>query len=205
MAERMRPRRHLVVFVRAPQLGAVKTRLASGIGRLAAWRFYRDTTRNLLRRVADCRWQTWLAVTPDRFARGTRFWPAPLKVFAQRPGDLGRRMAAPAALFPHASVVVIGSDLPAVERRHIAAAFAALGRRDVVFGPADDGGFWLVGYARQAATRFRARLLFSRVRWSSEYALADTTRNLAGRGAAYVAQLADVDTVADYERWLRRR
>jgi len=62
----MTPQRHLVVFLKAPRLGAVKTRLAADIGRMAALRFYRQTAGNLLRGLAsDPRWLCWLAVTPD--------------------------------------------------------------------------------------------------------------------------------------------
>jgi glycosyltransferase A (GT-A) superfamily protein (DUF2064 family) len=65
-----------------------------------------------------------------------------------------------------------------------------------VFGPADDGGYWLIGLSR------RPRLLrpFAGVRWSTPHALADTLANLRGRPVALLPALSDVDTPADFAR-----
>jgi glycosyltransferase A (GT-A) superfamily protein (DUF2064 family) len=98
-------------------------------------------------------------------------------------------------------VVLVGSDIPALSARHIAAAFAALGRCDLVFGPATDGGYWLVG-ARDGAM---ARGLFRTVRWSGPQALADTLANARGRRVTLLEALADVDDAADYARWRAAR
>jgi glycosyltransferase A (GT-A) superfamily protein (DUF2064 family) len=111
-------------------------------------------------------------------------------------GDLGRRMQ---RIFDRAGpgpVVIVGTDVPQVTRADVAAAFRLLGRCDAVFGPADDGGYWLVGLRR------RPRVLrpFGGVRWSSPHALADTLANLRGRPIARVAALSDVDTPADFVR-----
>ncbi|MEE8274303.1 MAG: TIGR04282 family arsenosugar biosynthesis glycosyltransferase [Alphaproteobacteria bacterium] len=199
----MRPRQHLVVFVRAPRVGAVKSRLAADIGALAAWRFYRDSMAAVLRRVArDRRWTCWLAVTPDRFARTGRFWPRCLPRIAQGPGDLGARMARPLARLPPGPVVVVGSDVPDICAQRVARAFRALARHDAVFGPATDGGYWLVGVRR----RFLARGMFRDVRWSTRHALADTLANLRpGLRVGFVDELADVDDGADFSRWRRSK
>ncbi len=187
--------RHLVIYAKEPRLGAVKSRLARDIGAAAALRFYEDTLRALVARVArDVPWRCWLAVTPDSFARAARrqwrFLPREIGVIGQGRGDLGARMARSFASLPPGPAVLIGSDIPAIDRAHIAAAFAALGRHDTVFGPAEDGGYWLVGQRR---LRSLPRL-FARVRWSGPHALADTVANLApGESHALVATLADVD------------
>jgi rSAM/selenodomain-associated transferase 1 len=198
----MRPRRHLVIFAKAPSLGRVKRRLAAGIGALAALRFQRDNTARLLRRVAlDRRWHCWLALTPDRYASGPRFWPVPCRRIAQGSGDLGRRMARPFARLPAGPIIVIGSDIPAIAPHHIAAAFRLLGEDDLVFGPAKDGGYWLVGARRRPLPRG----LFDAVRWSTAHALADTLANVPGRlrvGSA--ATLDDVDDEPAYRRFVRR-
>lgn len=89
----MKPR--LVVFAKAPVIGGAKTRLARGIGKVAAWRHYRAMTARVLRRLADPRWETVLAVSPDA-AAGRRFpgvWPAGVSRLLQGPGDLGERQA----------------------------------------------------------------------------------------------------------------
>lgn len=194
--------RHLVIFAKEPLLGAVKTRLARDIGAAAALGFYEQTLRDLVRRVAcNAPWRCWLAVTPDGFARQARrrwrFLPRNVAVVPQGPGDLGARMARSFARLPPGPAVLIGSDIPAIARAHIADAFAALGRHDAVFGPAEDGGYWLVGQRRLRAMPG----LFRHVRWSSADALADTLANLArGQTHALVARLADIDDGAAYAR-----
>jgi uncharacterized protein len=198
----MRLRRNLVIFAKAPALGRVKRRLAAGIGALAALRFQRDNTARLLRRVAsDRRWRCWLALTPDRYAAGPRFWRVPCRRIAQGGGDLGRRMARPFARLPAGPVIVIGSDIPAIARHHIAAAFRLLGDHDLVFGPANDGGYWLIGARRRPLPRG----LFEAVRWSTAHALADTLANVPRRlRVGVAATLDDVDDESAYRRFAPR-
>lgn len=200
----MRPKARVVVFARAPVLGAVKTRLAAAIGDAAAMRFHVATTAAILRRLArDRRWDTVLAATPDRLARRARFGPLSVARVPQGGGDLGRRMAR--ALAPAracAPVIVVGSDIPALRAGHVARAIAALAGHDLVFGPAEDGGYWLVG-ARHGAS---ARGLFRNVRWSGPHALADTLGNVpAHRRVALLEKLADVDDGASFRRWQDQR
>lgn len=176
--------------------GAVKRRLAVGIGPVAAQRFYVGTTRTLLQRVArDPRWTTWLAVTPDINARRGRFWPAGIPRFPQGGGDLGARMGRALRRFGGPTVLV-GSDIPDLDARHVATAFAALGAADVVFGQARDGGYWLVGVRGP----WLVPGLFESVRWSGPHALADTLANARGRRIALLEPLDDVDEPADLAR-----
>jgi uncharacterized protein len=195
-------RRHLVVFVKAPRLGTVKTRLARSIGDVEAWLFYRRLTNDVLRRLRGP-WRLWLAVTPDRFARQGRFWPAGLARRPQGDGDIGSRMARPMAELPPGPVVVVGSDIPELAKRHVSAAFRRLGTHDAVFGPARDGGYWLVGLRRRPS---RAHPFAPWVRWSSPHALADTLRALGPhRRHALLEALSDIDTAEDYGAWLARK
>ena len=193
-------RHHLVLFARAPALGHGKRRLAKEIGELAAVRFQRLMIARLLRRLAaDRRWDLRIAVTPDRACNQARHWRRGTKVFGQGSGDLGRRMCRAIASAPRGPVVLIGCDIPAIEASQIAAAFRLLGKCDLVFGPAGDGGFWLV------AARKRPKLLplFERVRWSSPHALADTLTGLPhGVAIGFVDTLEDVDD-GDAHRRLR--
>ena len=198
MTQAMSLTNHLVVFVKAPRHGAVKTRLARDVGATAAAAFYRATTAALLRRLGrDPRWRLSLAVTPDLDAAGAGFWPAGIPRLAQGGGDLGRRMERALRAPPSGPVVVVGSDIPAIRAGHVARAFAALGSHDAVFGPAVDGGYWLVGMKR----RPWAVGVFAGVRWSSPHALADTLANLAGRRVLLLDRLRDVDTGADLAAW----
>jgi uncharacterized protein len=194
-------RRTLVVFARAPALGRVKSRLARGIGAPAALVFYRQALRRLLRRVADDRrWRTVLVVTPDTASGNVRLWPSRVARAAQGGGDLGQRMARSFRAMPKGAVVIVGADIPEISAGRIARAFAALGSADIVFGPARDGGYWLIG-ARGAA---RHAAMFADVRWSTKHALADTRANLNGWKVAAIDTLDDIDDAAAYRRFLRR-
>jgi hypothetical protein len=102
------------------------------------------------------------------------------------------------AAMPPGPAVLIGADIPGVLPAHIEAAFRALGSSDCVFGPARDGGYWLVGLRRSPS----APDVFSQVRWSSPHTLADTLVHLpAGCRHALVDMLDDVDDGDAYARW----
>jgi rSAM/selenodomain-associated transferase 1 len=189
-------RRTLVVMVKEPQAGRVKTRLARGIGAANAAAFYRHATAAVLSRVTcPGEWGTILAVAPDP-ACASRAWPSHTKRIAQGHGDLGQRMQRVMDRLPPGPVLIIGSDIPGIRARHIRNAFAALGRNDAVFGPAPDGGYWLVGLKRFP----RVLRAFRKVRWSTEHALADTRANLTGLRVAHIDTLDDIDDAADFAR-----
>ena len=188
----------VIVFLRAPHLGTVKQRLAAGIGMIEARRFYTETTQKILRRLERSpTWEVRLAVTPDLAVANGRFWPNNLYRFAQGHGDLGQRMARALGRFPNRPVVLIGSDIPDLSAAHIDHAFAKLGQSDLTFGPACDGGYWLVG-TRDASM---VRGLFKNVRWSTKHALADTLENVGNRRVGLLYTLDDIDNVEDLTRW----
>ena len=151
--------RHLVIFARAPRLGTVKRRLARDIGALGALRFHRETTAGLICRLGgDPRWRCWLAVTPDHWAaRPGGLWPRCPALLAQGGGDLGLRMGRVLVGLQPGPVVIVGSDIPDIRARHVAAAFDALGNHDWVLGPAGDGGYWLIGARRRPHRRAMGR------------------------------------------------
>lgn len=182
-------RRHLILFLRAPVLGTGKRRLAAEIGDLAALRFQRLMLARLLCRLGrDRRWRLRVALTPDRARL------AGVATVGQGGGDLGVRMRRALAACPPGPKVLVGADIPALSPSHIAQAFRLLGQHDVVFGPAADGGYWLVGVRHRPPE-------FGKVRWSSPHALADTLANLSRRvSVGFAATLSDVDDGASYRR-----
>lgn len=218
--QRRSHRATLVIFVKAPQSGRVKTRLARDIGNGAALSFYRQTTARVIRRLGHidnkAGWRIVLAVTPDYFASlgktQSRFWPVDLPRVAQQTGDLGQRMSC--ALRGEGKqpsdgpVIVIGSDIPEITARHIRRAVAALRRADIVFGPAQDGGFWLVGIRRGELAGKIADKIFEDVRWSGPHALSDCMKNISGLAGVRVAtvdQLSDIDDISDFKAWRARQ
>lgn len=186
--------RTLIVMVKEPRPGRVKTRLGKGIGMVPAAWWFRHQVASLLHRIEDPRWQTVLAVSPDREGRNSRVWPWHLKRVPQGNGNLGDRMGRQFRNAPRGPVCIIGADIPGITRVHIGQAFRSLGNHDAVFGPAPDGGYWLIGLQR---TRAIPPSLFQNVRWSTEHALSDTLATLPDYRAAFIDTLQDVDTVAD--------
>ncbi len=190
-------RQTLVVMVKEPRAGRVKTRLGRDIGMVPAAWWFRHSVHRLLRNVTDPRWDLLLAVSPDVEGLRSRVWPEHLQRIPQGRGDLGQRMAYLLAQPQKGPVVIIGGDIPGVRRHHIADAFAELGKNRAVFGPATDGGYWLVGLKR---TTPPPRAMFHGVRWSTEHALTDTLATMPGFDPAFAATLQDVDTVADLSK-----
>ena len=196
----MRPHaRHLAVFVKEPRLGRAKRRLARDVGYGEAWLFYRRLVRRVLPPLArDPRWTAWLATASAGWQGREPFWPFCLPCVAQGRGDIGRRMLRVFRSLPPGPAIIVGSDIPRLAPRHVARGFAALGHADLVLGPADDGGYWLIGLGARA----RAIDPFQGVRWSSPRARTDTERALpAGFRLALLDRLADVDDGPALRRW----
>lgn len=193
----MRPT--LIIFVKEPRPGRVKTRLARDIGSVhAAWWFRHQATALVRKLARDRRWRTVLAVSPDRAGVESRVWPTGIARWPQGVGDLGRRMARAFDAMGPGPVVIIGADIPGVTPVLIAGAFHRLRGAEAVLGPATDGGYWLIGL-RHAGPGVPARLLDG-VRWSGRHAMVDTLRCLAPRRVAFAPTLDDVDRLADLER-----
>jgi rSAM/selenodomain-associated transferase 1 len=194
MAERGTPPL-LIIMLKQPAMGRAKSRLAREIGPLAATRFARIAARTIIARLwRDSRWRTVLAVAPDRAAASPE-WPGLCARTGQGRGDLGARMArllAPA----FRPALLIGADIPAISPAIIADAFRLLARHDVVLGPAEDGGYWLVGLNRRAPQRG----LFQGVRWSTSNALADTVAGFPHARIGYAARLGDVDNAESFRQ-----
>jgi rSAM/selenodomain-associated transferase 1 len=187
----------LIIFARAPVLGAVKTRLAQSVGEAAALALYEaflDDTCMLTQGLGARR---VLAVDGTlehpalaRLAKSQR-----LGLIAQGEGDLGAKMArAIAGHIAAGPVVLIGSDAPTLPRPYLHQALDALVEHDVVIGPSDDGGYYLVGARRDLPE------LFADMPWSTAAVLPTTLGRLAGHDHVVLPAWYDVDSAADLER-----
>lgn len=185
----------LIIFVKAPVAGRVKTRLARGVGAARAAALFRRMTALTIARASRGNWRTVLAIDPPSAAsQFHNVWPRKFRRLIQARGDLGERMQAAFDAAPPGPAIIIGADAPGVRPGHIRRAFDALARHDAVFGPSDDGGYWLIGLAR----RRRAGGLFKAVRWSSAHALEDTISGLPrGFRVGGVERLRDLDDIDD--------
>lgn len=188
-------RNRLVIFVKEPCAGRVKTRLARGIGTVPAAWWFRHQIARLVRRLGhDARWHTVLAVAPDT-AIGTGALPFRVPRIPQGHGDLGARMGRVLRGMPPGRVMIVGGDIPGIQARHVARAFGILGDRDAVIGPAEDGGYWLIGLRRGG--RAVPAHLFRDVRWSTGHAMSDTIHSLGDLSVGLAAGLRDVDEARD--------
>jgi len=199
----VRDTRLLIVFVKAPRPGKVKTRLAQSVGAKAACLIYQILASRVLTQIeslpgVQLRFHPATARTEIRpwCRRGWTIAP-------QGGGDLGQRLK---RAFRQAfstrweRVAIIGSDCPEVTARDIEHAWNALEGNDVVLGPAHDGGYWLV------ALRHSIPKLFAKIPWSTDRVLAATlaTAKSAGLRVHLLRELADVDTEDDWKAYLRR-
>lgn len=191
----------LIIFVKAPVAGRVKTRLARDLGAGRAAAVCRHLTALTIANASAGDWRTILAIDPPAaVSQFSTLWPRKFKRFVQASGDLGDRLRAAFESAPKGPVVVIGADAPGLRKRHIRSAFRALAGRDAVFGPAADGGFWLIGLRRVPSPG-----VLVNVRWSTRHALADTLKTLPGtRRVAFLERLCDVDHAADLATLGRR-
>lgn len=185
----------LIIMVKEPRPGRVKTRLGRDIGMTSAAWWYRHQCKRLLQRLTDPRWEIILAVAPDRAGLASRVWPMRYLRLPQGNGDLGVRMARMLRATP-GPTVLIGSDIPGITRGHIGQALRSLSAAESVIGPAGDGGYWLVGLKHPARA---SSALFQGVRWSHPKTLNDTLPTLPVP-VARAATLDDIDTEADLKR-----
>lgn len=196
----------LIIFAKAPRLGTVKTRLARHVGNGAALHMYRRMLSATLAAAGQvpARPEVRLVVTPDRFACRGNFWPAGTGTDAQGIGDLGQRMGRQfLSAGRRRDVVLVGSDIPQMTGPMLQSAFARLGEgHDGVFGPSEDGGFWLVGFR---AGRYKPRL-FRNIRWSHSETYRDVRSALPSHyRIAEVETLNDIDDLSDYQRYISTR
>lgn len=195
--------RILLIFIRNPALGQVKTRLARTTGDAEALRIYRlllDKTRVAALEVVAERW-LWYSNFIDRQDQ----WPArAFHKMTQQPGDLGERMerAFQAAFQAGArQVIIIGSDCPDLTGIILEKAFAALDMADFVIGPVPDGGYYLLGM------RMLAPDLFREIAWSTDTVRATTLDRIAaaGKSCVLLPMLTDVDTEEDWLGWQAKK
>jgi rSAM/selenodomain-associated transferase 2/rSAM/selenodomain-associated transferase 1 len=196
------------VFAKAPVPGRVKTRLARTIGTDAATSAYRALAERTLATAVAARRagvvgaiELWLDPESDPAAITAWRDRYGVTIETQAGDDLGARMrnALRSSIARGRPALLIGTDVPGYDVAYLARAAAALERHDAVIGPAEDGGYVLIGLAQDVD-------VFAGVRWSTPEVMAATRARLAAADASHVElpPLWDVDTHADYVRWRDR-
>lgn len=186
-----------IIFIKNPQKGKVKTRLAADIGDNAAMEVYLELTR--LTREAMMQVDCDRHVYYSTFVDDDDAWPLThFHKHIQRGEDLGERMShAFGKCFDHGAsrVVIIGSDCAELTAAHVQRAFDALDAHDFVIGPANDGGYYLLGMKEYHPE------VFEEITWSTHSVFADTLKNIQdlAMSVEVLEQLIDVDYLSDLE------
>jgi rSAM/selenodomain-associated transferase 1 len=193
----------LLIFVRFPRLGKVKTRLAQSLGDKRAAEFYRMCSDIILREISQLPEKVeryiFYADKADEFE--IRRWAGPGFHFALQEGEtLGQRIEnAFSSVFGDRTrkAVIIASDVPDLSTDILNEAVHALNKCDIVIGPCYDGGYYLLGMKKLHNE------LFNGISWSTEQVYQQTlavTRK-SGLTVRQLQTLIDIDTEADLHKW----
>lgn len=195
----------LIVFIKNPILGKVKTRLAKSIGdekALEAYKLLMQYTHDIVMKTDTSKYLFY----SDYIEDADNWSPREFRKMVQYGDDLGKRMfnAIELCLLENKKIVLIGSDCAIIKKKHIDTAFKQLRTRDVVIGPAEDGGYYLI------AVKANSKALFRDMDWGASNVLETTINKTKELGLTYclIETLNDVDTIDDWkmhEEELRNR
>ncbi len=200
----MTNRNILIVFLKHPEPGKVKTRLAADIGKRRAAMLYRVFVETVLERTESKSFSRIIFYTPSSKKKQLTRWLGPAVEYCPQQGrDLGERML---NAFRYAfaqgadKTVIIGTDSPTLDNRTILNAFRKLNQADAVIGPSTDGGYYLLGMKKLH------RQLFMGMAWSTGKVLERTLSVLKKSGLTHscLRKVFDVDTLEDLVTLERR-
>ena len=186
----------LIIFTRNPELGKVKTRLAKSIGDQKALTVYKDLLQHTMEQTQFLNCDKY--VFYDSEIVNNDIWnPNFYHKKSQSKGDLGKRMQAAFELLflqGYKKCVIIGSDLFDLETAIINQAFDVLETQETVLGPAEDGGYYLLGLKKMQLA------LFQNKDWGTSTVLQSTLNDLDSKQLFLLKTLNDIDTLEDLER-----
>jgi len=196
----------IIVFTRFPVEGKVKTRLAKNMGNKFTVSFYKtcaEHTFSELLKVKKYNVDIYLFCSEENEMTEVINWTKNKFSYHFQQGDnLGLRMLnAFKFVFEkgYKKVIIIGTDAPDISMNLVQSAISVLGNYTVVIGPANDGGYYLLG--------FRSKLidLFSGIEWSTDSVLDNTVEKLNRSKTNYfmLNELTDIDTLEDLQNWLK--
>ena len=189
----------IIMFVRLPERGSVKTRLARALDDEAVLGLYDRFVRDLLTTLHEGIFNIRICYCPPDAGEAVADWLGREQRFvSQRGRDLGERLAnafTDAFSDGFRRIVIIGSDSPDLPAAMLEDAFNALDAADAVIGPTDDGGYYLIGFRSE---RF-LEAVFEGIEWGSERVLARTLDIFAEAGwrVHVLPRWRDVDTMDD--------
>lgn len=192
----MMTKKLILIFVRNPVLGQVKTRLAASLGNEMALKTYHLLLSHTAK-VTEAVQADKMVFYSESIIDNDIWSEKKYQKTKQSKGDLGQRMNnafEQAFGLGYEHVVLIGSDLYSLNIKHLETAFHQLNHNDVVIGPAKDGGYYLLGL------KTKMPYLFSNKKWSQNTVLKDTISDLKGQTVYRLETLNDIDTIADLKQ-----
>ncbi len=188
-------KKRLIIFVKNPIEGEVKTRLASSIGEKKALVVYQQLLKITAKAVENVNAEKLVSYS-GYIEESDDFDEQRFEKTIQKEGDLGEKMKhAFKSSFDNGfnRTVLIGSDCPEISKSLIDEAFKELAEADSVIGPSEDGGYYLIGLSRFMPE------IFDNVEWSTSSVFLSTIKTLDDLGATYrvLKKLNDIDTESD--------
>jgi rSAM/selenodomain-associated transferase 1 len=200
----MTEKRCVILFIRLPEKGRVKSRLARHVGENTALRLYENMVLDVVDMLKKGGFLFKVCYTPlDAREQMTRWLGQEHSYLPQTGDDLGVRMDQAFARVFSSDVneaLLIGSDIPGLTAEIIEEAFTSLRTNDAVIGPADDGGYYLIGFRKNTFTPG----IFHDMVWSTKNVFRTTLERLldASRTVHILPELTDVDTIEDLKTLL---
>lgn len=183
----------LIIFIRNPELGKCKTRLAKTVGNENAFEIYRILLKHTFEITKHLRSDK--AIYYSENIREDDIWDNNIyQKFQQKGEDLGMRMLNSfenSFLSKYEHVVIIGSDILDLKQKHIESAFRALESNDVVLGPSEDGGYYLLGMKKLYP------VIFHNKKWGTETVRCETLNELKSQKVILLELLNDIDVYND--------
>lgn len=195
----IKAKQYLLVFIRNPELGKVKTRVAAKTGDQKALEIYElllQKTFHICSQLTEIK----VIVYYSDFIDTKDNWNNDIFEKRLQVGkNLGERMAKAFQdnLVEADKVVLIGSDCPYLTSNIIEHTFELLAENDVVFGPATDGGYYLLGMKSFNSS------LFENISWSTSDVLKQSLAQIPELKTAFTLELNDIDTIEDYQQWVK--
>jgi len=190
----------LIVFLKYPEKGKVKTRVAAALGQNFALELYRCMISDISAITRKVNADTIIAYSGPEGASFPEF-PG-IRLVHQRGKDLGKRMYnAFVDVFSDGAekCVLIGSDIPGVTTGLLNDSFKKLVHADMVIGPASDGGYYCIGFKRESLNK----MIFREIPWSTSDVFSETVKRIqeADMRAKYLPQLSDIDDIKDLKKY----
>ena len=200
---------NVLLFVRYPEKGRVKTRLETHLDQDKILHLYRYFVEDVLSAIKKSGFSVTICYLPPEREREIKAWLGPASAYAPQTGaDLGQRMgnafmqAFTRTTSPADQALLIGSDFPDLDSGILDQAFDSLSQNDMTLGPAVDGGYYLIGFNRLSFIKE----VFDNVSWGTGQVFPETMQKVdqAGLKVHVLPEWQDIDTFEDLELFYRR-